>query len=117
MAAVADRYGLEMEWWRALRLIQPHEAGATTVPARNSLISLRPARKARRLPFSWKAIGCWCVPGREKPFFAVDPARCRFRNLDDWQSGSRIYPAAGDHEAPGLKPHSFRWRIRMYVIA
>lgn len=54
---------LEMEMVARVALIQPHEAGATTVPARKFLISAAACLKARRSRYSWKASVCWCVPG------------------------------------------------------
>ncbi len=77
---------LEMEMVARVTLSQPHEPGATTVPARKFFDICRGLPEGgAEVPF-WleEAIGCWCV-------LAVAASRCLlpaadFPNLDDWQS-------------------------------
>lgn len=75
---------LEMEMVARVALVQPHEAGATTVPARKFFDICAACRKARRSRFSWKAIACWCVPAAAASLSTLPAAD--FPNLDDWQS-------------------------------
>ena len=52
---------LEMEMVARVTLSQPHEAGATTVPARKFFDICSDCLKGQRLPCSWKATVCWCA--------------------------------------------------------
>ncbi len=76
---------LEMEMVARVSLIQPHEAGATTVPARKFFDICRGLPEGAEIAVQLKATVCWCAP-------AAAASRCRplpaadFPNLDDWQS-------------------------------
>jgi DNA polymerase-3 subunit beta len=75
---------LEMEMIARVTLTQPHDAGATTVPARKFFDICRGCRKALKSPCSWKATVCWCALAA-----AVSRSpRCLLptSRMDDWQS-------------------------------
>ncbi len=70
-----------MEMVARVALVQPHEAGATTVPARKFFDIRRGLPEGVETGWFSKGDACWCVP--PQPLLSTLPAD--FPNLDDWQ--------------------------------
>ncbi|GAB3919083.1 hypothetical protein GCM10029976_004900 [Kribbella albertanoniae] len=88
---------LEMEMVARVALVQPHEPGATTVPARKFFDICRGLPEGAEIAVQLEGERMLVRSGRSRFSLSTLPA-ADFPNLDDWQR-SRIYPAAGDDEA------------------
>ena len=85
---------LEMEMVARVALIQPHEAGATTVPARKFFDICRGLPEGAEIAVQLEGERMLVRSGRSRFSLSTLPA-ADFPNLDDWQSDS-IVPLIAD---------------------
>ncbi|MFP1528815.1 DNA polymerase III subunit beta [Escherichia coli] len=105
---------LEMEMVARVALVQPHEPGATTVPARKFFDICRGLPEGAEIAVQLEGERMLVRSGRSRFSLSTLPA-ADFPNLDDWQSEVEFtLPQATMKRL--IEATQFLWRIRTFAI-